>query len=814
MPQARGPEGPKAVIKDRPGTRERHNLPVHRTGLIGRDHDAAVVCQAVLESEGHLVTLTGAGGCGKTRLALQVGRDLVDAFDDGVWLAELAPLADESLVAQAVAWAVGVTEQPDRSLLDTLVASLQPRQLLLVLDNCEHLIRICAHLAHQLLAACPGLRIMATSRQPLRLASEVAWPVPLLALPDVRRLPADPEAVARYPAVQLFIERARAAQPAFGLTRSNAAAVAQICVRLHGLPLALELAAARIRALTAEQIAARLDAMFRVLAEGDPTAPSRQQTLRATLDWSEAMLRPAERAVFRRIAVFAGGWTLEAAEAVCAGEGVEPGEILGLLARLVDRSLVVAEPRGPHRAEMRYVLLEPVRQYAWEHLMASGEAGAAGRRHIAYYVALAKPGQEGWRGREEVAWLDSIEPERGNLQAALRRSLDDGDIDSQLLLCVRLTRFWEVRGSMEEGERWLEEGLARAAGVSAALRMRAVGRAAHVAAHRGDVERVGTLSHAWLSLAREVGDEVAAVDATFHRAGYLWAQGNLDEAVRLYESGLTFWRTRGDSVPVDGHPFSAAVHLGAHLYNVGWLLVQRGELERARGCLVEVVSLAESMVDAVQESMGLAGLGLIAYTVGDVPEAGRLVRRALRVVAELGHQGFMGMFLDILAHIAAAQDEVDRAGRLFGVAEAEREALPRRLDYHDLVLGTGHARQVAALRSGPQAARFSAAWTQGRALSLEEAVVYALADGEPATATARRKPPLARPRGRLTPREQEVAALVARGLSNREIAAQLVITERTAGAHVEHLLDKLGFASRTQIGVWAAEHGLVASGPS
>jgi non-specific serine/threonine protein kinase len=700
---------------------------------------------------------------------------------------------------------LGVTEQPDRSIPDALVAWLQGRQLVLLLDNCEHLVEACAQLADRLLSVCAGLRILATGREPLRLAGEVVYPVAPLALPDVGRLPADPDAVGRYPAVQLFVERARAVQPAFGLTTSNTAAVAQICVQLDGLPLALELAAARVRALTAEQIAARLDNMFRTLVAGSRTAPGRHQTMRATFDWSYDLLSPAEQRLFQRLAVFAGGWTLEAAEAVCSGDGIPPDEVVELLARLVDRSLLVAVETPAGSGAMRYRFLEPTRQYAVEQLQASGESAAAERRHTAYFMSLATAGEELWRGAWEMEWLERMDLEQDNLRAALRHTRDDPEMDAHLLLCIRHTRFWEVRGYLEEGQRWLSDAIALAeeAQAQAMLRMRAVGRATYLATHRGAFDQSGPLSQRWFALARELGDEAAAAEARDYIAYALWTQGALDDAASLIEESLAFFRMGDDKI-----------NLGANLMNLGWLQIERGNLERARELFDEVVPLARDGRDPVQEAVGLAGSGFLAHLDGDYQAAGRLARQALALLQEIGHRAYIGSALDLLGVLAAGAGQAPRAAQLFGASELVSEETQVQAKYG--AIQSERERYVTAARLGPGAVSFADAWSAGRAMSLAQAMAYALADDEPAApATVQPEQTMTPPKiGGLSPREREVVALVARGLSNREIATRLVITERTAGAHVEHILAKLGFATRTQIGVWAAEHGLVASGPS
>jgi DNA-binding CsgD family transcriptional regulator/tetratricopeptide (TPR) repeat protein len=639
-----------------------------------------------------------------------------------------------------------------------------------------------------------------------------------LAVPDPRRLLAGPEEAEHFPAVQLFVERAQAAQPTFALTPSNTAAVAQICVRLAGLPLALELAAVRVRALTPEQIAARLDDVFRVLIEGYRTAPSRQQTLHATFEWSEGLLSPAERALFRRLAVFAGGWTLEAAEAVCSADGIERNQVLELLAQLVEKSLVVAEA-ATGDGEMRYRLLEPTRQYAIERLQASGEAETIEGRHTAHYLGLATEGDEHWRGPWELGWLARLHRELDNVRAVLQRTLDTADAEAFLRLCARLSRFWEVNGYLEEGERWVSDGIARAASWPLALRLRALRQYALLACFAGAIERMGSRSGQWLALARAAGDQAAAAGASGIWAKHLWYQGDLDEAAAITEQNLAFWRRedqrdRDDLVRRRAEAAAAGavlwdgVSLGNALADLGWIYLQRGDLQRACSFFGESLSLARSGGDAVQESWALGGQALVAHAHGDHQEAVRLGRQALLPVHELGHKPCVRFCLDLLGVLVTAQGQVERAGRLFGAAEVVREATHAFVPRFPALYAM-RERTVATLHSGPG---FSVAWAQGRSLSLQEAVADALADAEPARSliVAARQAPTGMDAPPLSPREREVAALVAHGRTNREIAARLAITERTAGAHVEHILAKLGVASRTQIGIWAAQHGLVA----
>jgi predicted ATPase len=398
-----------------PRTPERppHNLPSELSSFVGREKELAEV-KRLLENT-RLLTLTGSGGCGKTRLALAAASELVEGFEDGVWLVELASLADPSLVPQSVAYALGVREQPGRTPTEALSDYLGSRKVLLLLDNCEHLVEACAELAEALLHSCAELRVLATSREALGITGEVAWLVPSLSLPDLRRLP-DIESLPRYESARLFVERAAAVKPTFTLTEQNAAAVAQVCYRLDGIPLAIELAAARAKVLPVEQIADRLDDSIGLLAAGSRTAMPRHRTLHATMDWSHELLPDEERALFRRLSVFAGGFTLEAAESVCTGGGLERGEVLDLLSHLVDKSLVIMREEG---GEGRYRLLETVRQYGREKLSASSEAEQASERHAGYYLALAEEAEPELKGAGQVAWVERLEQERDNLRAAM-----------------------------------------------------------------------------------------------------------------------------------------------------------------------------------------------------------------------------------------------------------------------------------------------------------------------------------------------------------------------------------------------------------
>jgi predicted ATPase len=448
----------------------RHNLPLARTSFIGREQEKLEVKRLLAMTR--LLTLTAAGGCGKTRLAVEVASDLVGAYPDGVWLVDLAPLSDPTLVAQAVAQALSVREQPGRALLQTLKDTLRSRKILLVVDNCEHLMEAVVGVVDALLDSCPDLRILATSRERLDTAGEVNWVVPSLKMPDARGASTSQELEA-YESVRLFLERARQRDHSFVLSVRNARAVAQVCRRLEGIPLAIELAAARVGTLSVEQVSKRLEGSLELLTRGGRTAVPRHRTLKGTLDWSYDLLSGCERKVFRKLSVFAEGWTLEALEAVGSDEGVAESEVLELLSGLVEKSLVVA--KGFDEGAARYRLLEPVKQYALEMLEERGEAEEAKRAHAQYFLALSEQAESELLGPREAQWYDRLEEEHDNIRAALVYSLEGAEPELGLRLAGAIWWFWHRHGHLSEGLRWLDEGLAKGSRASAIARVKALG---------------------------------------------------------------------------------------------------------------------------------------------------------------------------------------------------------------------------------------------------------------------------------------------------------------------------------------------------
>src|ERR671920_388512 len=453
-----------------------HNLPAPRSSFVGREQEMVEVKQALAGTR--LLTLTGAGGSGKTRLALEAARDLIESYPDGVWLIELAPLSDEELVPKAVAEALEVPERTVQPPADTLAEVLRSSELLLILDNCEHLLDASAHLVDKLLDSCPHLRIMATSREALRAEGEVRWPVALLSVPEQKRTSSSEE-LEGYESMQLFVQRAKGHDPTFSVSPQDALAVAEICRKLGGIPLAIELAAARVGTLSLEHISERLEGSLDLLSGGARTAVSRKRTLRGTLDWSHELLSEPERKVFRRLSVFAGGWTLEAAEAVASGEDIDETEVVALLSGLVEKSLVVAEPTG--QGGVRYRLLEPVRQYALEKLEQSGEVEDIKRSHVEYFLTLAEEAEPWLSGPRGAEWFERLEEELDNIRVALSWARARGEAELSLRLAGSLGGFWFWGGHYGEARGWLEEALAQEGRTSTLVRAKALAAASSMA---------------------------------------------------------------------------------------------------------------------------------------------------------------------------------------------------------------------------------------------------------------------------------------------------------------------------------------------
>jgi predicted ATPase len=636
----------------------RHNLPRQLTRFIGREREIAEVRRLLADTA--LLTLTGTGGTGKTRLALQAATELLDEYPGGVWLVELAALMEPELVPQTVASALGVREQPDHPLIETLTSSLQSRNLLLVLDNCEHLAAAAASLVYTLLRACSGMRVLATSRASLEVSGEIVYRVPSLSTPDPRRVP-PLERLVEYEAVRLFIDRAQQSRPSYAVTAANARAVAGICHRLDGIPLAIELAAARVRMLSAEQIMARLDDRFKLLTGHNRTVLPRQQTLRALIDWSYDLLSDEERLLFRRLSVFAGGFALEAAEAVCAGEagcagacgdplpGIEPYDALDLLGQLVEKSLIIVEPGE----QSRYRLLETIRQYGEEKLKASGEAAVLRERHRDWYLQLAEQAEPELRGPAQEEWLERLDHEHDDLRAALGWSVETGAATAGLRLGGALAWFWFVRGFVVEGREWLARLLALGGASDEpvrALRAKALNGAGVLAISQRDYAATQALYEQGLAIAREVGDQKPV--ATFLSNLALLAQEqDQDEAARaLYEEGLAIWQELGEK---RGIAYS--------LHNLGIVTRRKGDEGAAQDLFEESLAIKRELGDQWGIATSLQALGNLATDRSEYQSAQALYAESLAIARELGDPRNIAYSLSNLGNVAFAQGEYETA---------------------------------------------------------------------------------------------------------------------------------------------------------
>jgi DNA-binding CsgD family transcriptional regulator len=611
-----------------------------------------------------------------------------------------------------------------------------------------------------------------------------------MSLPDDVQLPT--ASIAQSEAVRLFVERATAAQPGFALTDRTAPGVVEVCRRLGGIPLAIELAAARVRVLGVEQIAARLDDHLRLLTGGSRAAPPRQQTVRAAIDWSYQLLTEPERRLFDRLSVFTGGLSLAAAEAVCSGDGIGGSEIVDVLAGLVDKSLVIVEP-GDYRVA-RYAVLETLRQFGAERLATSGGASAINERHALFFVALAEAAESGLFGPDQPAWITQLGLERGNLRVALQWALDTGNAEAGLRLGAAVFKFWEVSSSVSEGRAWLDKLLMQSASTRTRARARSLSAAVHLAALQGDVATARVHADESLAIARELDDAPATAAALQHvgrlalfRGDYVLARSLLEEAV--YAS-----RTAGNR-------FFEAVSL----VNLGWLAYQQGDNSAARVWLEEALAAYSDLGQPSGLASGLAFLGLVATEQGDYAEAHARFLASLEERRSGGGSFDPAFLLGCWAGLAAAQDQPERALRLAAAADVLRRASGSRAA-DPYLSRVGHRIVAARERLGGVAAE--AAWSAGQTMGVEQALADALSVGhvEPSiTAHSRGRK---RAAGGLTEREVEVLRLVTRGYTNRTIAAELVLSERTVAHHLANILGKLDVFSRAAATAFALREGL------
>ena len=776
-----------AELRDNPP----NNLPVNPTSFVGRQREIDEVKRALGRT--HLLTLTGAGGCGKTRLAIQVVSDLLSEYPDGIWLVDLGPLAEPGFVLHDVAAAVGAPEDPSRPLGETLVSSLQNKSLLLVLDNCEHLVSACAELADLLLRSCPKLRLLATSREPLNVTGETAWRVPSLSLPPSGAV-VPPDRLLGHEAVQLFVERAQAVLSDFALTPGNAQAVAQICLQLDGIPLAIELAAVCVKGLSVDAIAARLNDRFHLLRGGRRTAPARHQTLEALIEWSHALLSAEEQTLLRRLSVFAGGWTLEAAEVVCSDPHLPAAEIPACMLRLLDKSLVAFDETGQ---APRYRLLETVRHYSHHQLLGCGEAESIRARHLRYFLQLSEQASTAIEGSEDIEWLNRLETEHDNLRAALACSNAHTD-DDGLRLASALIGFWQVRGHFTEGRGWLDRLLARSREKSA-FRARALIGLGHLSTLQGLYTQARAFLEEGLALYREWDDLTGIAWAINHLGRMASHQGDHDLAESSFTECLAAYERLGSTRGIA----DALAHVGHSVWH-------KGDYGRARTLLDRSLDLARQADSQPVLIFALWSLGLVAFSERRHGEALACYRDGLLAARRLGDRFGIAFLLEAFAALAAAQGKSYRGAVLFGAAQAFREITRFPLSPSHQ---SDYEQSTAAIRAALDQGSFATAWSTGREETTEQAIEYALSSAPPQSPSPKLRDAArtGRPDERLTAREHEIATLIALGLSNRQIAVRLYIAQRTADTHVQHILNKLGFHARTQIAAWAAEHRLRAA---
>ncbi|HLK60521.1 MAG TPA: tetratricopeptide repeat protein [Chthonomonadaceae bacterium] len=764
-------------------------LPVPLTELIGREAEVEAVVGWL--GKGRLLTLTGTGGVGKTRLAIAVAERLASEYPDGVWFVELAVLATGELVPQTVAQTLGIPEEANRPMQETLSERLASSTILLVLDNCEHLLESVASLADRLLTSCPGMRVLATSRQGLGLSGERLYRVPSLALPEAEWWDAEEsstgeknvDSLLEYGGVRLFVERAVEGQPAFRLTRQNASAVLSICDHLDGIPLALEMAAARARALAIEEIRSHLEDRFRFLVSGSRAALPRHRTLRALMDWSHDLLTPHEQALFRRLSVFTGGWTLEAVEAVCADSGqreeirqtgsahqgaapwsrrtgspkvslfpLEAWEILDLLTSLSEKSLVVYEVQD---RQGRYRLLETVYEYARERLVSAEEEATYGGRHQDYFMKLAVEIRLKLIGPEQTHWLHVLETEHDNLRQALTFCLgESGDIETGMWMASALMMFWQIRGHVSEGRKRLSALLSHPL---AQIRTRAHVNALHgagtLARMQGDYRSARSLYEEGLAIARELGDKRGLAESLLNLGNVAFNLGDYISARALYEEGLPLRRELGDKQDIASslnnlglvadnqgdyasartlyeeslaikREFGDKQGIASSLNNLGSVASTQGDFISARSLFEESLTIQQELGERSGIALSLHNLGFVAYAEGDYAPARSLYREALAIRRELGERLAITTSLEIFAKLEVKEERTERAARLWGAAEQLREEMgsplpPKNQDEY--------ARHLTAARRTLGEEAFSAAWAEGRAMTLEQAIAYALA---------------------------------------------------------------------------------------
>jgi predicted ATPase/transcriptional regulator with XRE-family HTH domain len=683
----------------------RSNVPATFTSLIGRDKDIAAVQDYLTHPEIRLVTLIGPPGIGKTRLSIESARKSLAHFPDGVFFVTLAPLDQPSLIPSAIAQALGYVEKSDLPAEKHLIEGIGNKIMLLVLDNCEHLIEDVAQVVSALLSACSRLKILTTSREALQIPGEWLYSVPVLDLPKMNSV-VNMETISEFPALVLFAERARAARSDFALNAKNIRDVVAICSQLEGLPLAIELIAARVKTLSIEQIAARLDDRFALLTSGSRIAPSRQQTLRATLDWSHELLTEPERELFRQLSVFAGGFTLDALESVALLDANQ--SILDALSRLVDKSLLLVEQQD----QPRYRFLEPIRQYARDKLNETGESSLIQNRHLNHYLRVAEEAESFLFGAGQQDWKNRLEWDHDNLRVALGWSLESDQIEAGLKMAGALAWFWHNKGHLSEGNLWLEKTLASGIGSQGKERAKALRASSILSTGSGDYIRARAFAESSIKIYREMGDNLGAGLVLADLGASLHWGGMEEEAIESLEESLRVLRATGERWGI--------------AYALLWLgdtSFRMGDTERAATCWEESLHLTRELGDPYLLAWSVGGLADVARLGGDYQRATGMFRESLSLYLSSGSKFGPPFTLEALALVAAALGNAKRAARLWGAASAWREAINQPLpptyqrDYAD---------SVAQARTQVGENVYAAAWSEGYAMSPEQAIALAV----------------------------------------------------------------------------------------
>lgn len=814
-----------------------NDLPVPLTSFIGRERDQAAV--RGLLSTARLVTLVGPGGCGKTRLALQVARALAETDGETVRWVDLAPLSDPALVTQTVAMALDIAEQPGIPLIQTLVEGLRMRSVLLILDNCEHLVASCASLAEQTLRTCPQVRILATSREALNVDGETIWSVTGLALPDAFVLPPI-EGLLEYESIQLFVARAAAAQPTFAPTQRDGATLAHICLRLDGIPLALELAAARVRLLSLQEIDERLDDATRLLTSGSRGASRRQQTLRASLEWSYNLLTPDEQALLRRLSVFAASWDLSALEQAASDALGASADPLDLLARLIDKSLVI---RLEGSGGTRYRLQEVVRQYTWSLVKNLQEEETLREQHRAWCLDLTQRAAAGLVSPDPSGWLDRLEAAQDDIRAALDWSLRRQEGEVALDLAAPIWRFWLLHGYLSEGRRWLEQALAATAtdGTTHSRAEASLG-AGVLALYQADYGRARELCETCIEYWTALSNRRGVGFGLLTLANVTSEMGDYEAAVRTYDEALTALRAHHDHRAMamalgelalallyqgeseraeESAQESVAMYqltgntqgLAGSLTDLAIVLLARREYDRAEALCRESLAIRRALGDKGGCAHTLMALTWVTTAQGRLSQAVVACTESLMIREAMGDRKGIAQALEGLARIAHLSENLPSATRLLAAADGLRAAAGSRPAPTERV----EIERVAAhLRDQMGASAFATAWSGGREAPVERILAEAHAfhvprDTPDASTSPAGKPDTSSAPGSfgLTNREQAVLRLVKHGLTYAQMAERLVISPRTVDAHLRSIYGKLGVTSRSAATRVALENHLV-----